>query len=157
MRSDKSPTHKRIIRRLRVCRYPQALAPSNLFSMQRLFSAFPPGWPGIGLLLLRISVAAGLLAHIQCETRAAWVLPTVIPMTACLCAGALTPLAAVLAVALELTAARSLRVNGAGLLVITIIDAAALALLGPGAYSLDALRFGRRVILAQSWRDGGSE
>ena len=119
---------------------------------------FPPGWPGIGLLLLRISVAAAcLLAYIQCETRAAWVLPTVIPMSACLCAGALIPLAAVLAVALELTAARSLRVNGAGLLVITIIDAAALALLGPGAYSLDALRFGRRVILAQSWRDGGSE
>jgi hypothetical protein len=41
-----------------------------------------------------------------------------------------------------------------GLVVITIIDAAALALLGPGAYSLDALRFGRRVIFAESWRDG---
>jgi hypothetical protein len=126
--------------------------------MQRLFSAFPPGWPGIGLLLLRISVAAAcLLAYIQCETRAAWVLPTLIPMGACLCAGALTPLAAALAVALELAAATNLCVNGAGLVVITIIDAAALALLGPGAYSLDALRFGRRVIFAESWRDGDCE
>ena len=143
---------------MRVCRYPLPLAPSNLFSMQRLFSLFPPGWPGIGLLALRISVAAGcLLAYIQCETRAAWVLPTLIPMSACLCAGALTPLAAVLAVALELTAAANLRVNGAGLVVITIIDAAALALLGPGAYSLDALRFGRRVIFAESWRYGDSK
>jgi hypothetical protein len=126
--------------------------------MQRLFSAFPSGWPGIGLLLLRVSVAAAcLLAYIQCETRAAWVLPTLIPMSACLCAGALTPLAAVLAVALELTAAANLHVNGAGLMIITIIDAAALALLGPGAYSLDARRFGRRVIFAESWRDGDSK
>ena len=112
----------------------------------------------MGLLLLRISVAvAVLLAYIQCEKRAAWVLPALIPMSAFLCAGALTPLAAVLAVALELTAAANVRVNGAGLIVITIIDAAALALLGPGAYSLDALRFGRRVIFAESWRDGDSE
>jgi len=126
--------------------------------MQRLFSVFPPGWPGIGLLLLRISVAvAVLLAYIQCEKRAAWVLPTLIPMSACLCAGALTPLAAAVAVALELIAAANLRASGAGLVVITIFDAAALALLGPGAYSLDALRFGRRVIFAESWRDGDSE
>jgi hypothetical protein len=46
-----------------------------------------------------------------------------------------------------------MRVNGADLVVSTIIDAAALALLGPGAYSLDARRFGRRVIFAESWRD----
>ena len=83
--------------------------------MQRLFSAFPPGWPGIGLLLLRISVAAAcLLAYMRCETRAAWVLPTLIAMSACLCAGALTPLVAALAVAVELTVAAKLRVNGAG-------------------------------------------
>ena len=93
--------------------------------MQRWFSAFPPGWPGIGPLLLRISVAAAcLLAYMRCETRAAWVLATLIAMSACLCAGALT---------------------------------AALALLGSGAYSLDALRFGRRVIFAESWRDGDCE
>jgi hypothetical protein len=126
--------------------------------MQRLFSVFPLGWPGIGLLLLRMSVAAAcLLAYIQCDTLAAWVVPTLIPTTACLCAGALTPLAAVLALALELNAAANLRANGAGLVIITIIDAAALALLGPGGYSLDALRFGRRVIFAESSRDGDSE
>jgi hypothetical protein len=56
-----------------------------------------------------------------------------------------------------LTAAANLRVNGTSLLVITIIDAAALALLGPGAYSLDALRFGRRVVLAESRRDRDSK
>jgi hypothetical protein len=121
--------------------------------MQRLFSEFPRGWPGIGLLLLRISVAAACLqACVGCEAGTAWVLLGLIPLCASLCLGALTPLAAALAVALELTAAANC-VNGASLVVITIIDAVALALLGPGAYSLDALRFGRRVILAESWRD----
>ena len=114
---------------------------------------FPRGWPGIGLLLLRISVAAASLqACVGREACTAWELLGVIPLCASLCLGALTPLAAVLAVALEFTAAANC-INGAGLVVITIIDAVALALLGPGAYSLDALRFGRRVVLAKSWRD----
>jgi hypothetical protein len=121
--------------------------------MQRLFSIFPRGWPGIGLLLLRISVAATCLqAYARWETHAAWLLLALVPLSACLCAGALTPLVAVLTLAMQLTAA-AMRVNGADLVVSTIIDAAALALLGPGAYSLDARRFGRRVILAESWRD----
>lgn len=121
--------------------------------MQRLFSVFPRGWPGIGLLLLRVSVAAACLqAYARSETRNAWVLLALIPMSACLCAGALTPLVAVLALVMQLTAG-AMRMNGAELVVTTIIDATALALLGPGAYSLDALRFGRRVILAESGRD----
>jgi hypothetical protein len=121
--------------------------------MQRLFSIFPRGWPGIGLLLLRISVAATCLqAYARWEIHAAWVLLALIPLGACLCAGALTPLVAVVALALQLTAA-AIRVNGADLAASAMIDAAALALLGPGAYSLDAHRFGRRVILAESWRD----
>lgn len=125
--------------------------------MQRLFSVFPRGSPGIALLLLRVSVAAACIqAYTRWETGATWVLLAVIPMCTCLCAGALTPLAAVLALAMQLAAVR-MGVNGAGLVVTTIIDATALALLGPGAYSLDAIRFGRRVILAESWSDRESK
>jgi hypothetical protein len=118
---------------------------------------FPRGWPGIALALLRLSVAAACLQTSTHRAGSAWVLLADIPLCASLCAGALTPLAAVLAVALQLSAAADLLVSSAGCVVITILDAAALALLGPGAYSLDALRFGRRVISAESHRDLRSE
>jgi len=67
-----------------------------------------------------------------CETRADRLLFALIPMSACLCAGALTLCAAILASAMRLTAA-ALWVNGSHLVVITIFDASALALLGPEA------------------------
>jgi hypothetical protein len=121
--------------------------------MQRLFSVFPPGSPGIGLLLFRLSAATACLqtcAH--CESSAAWVRYAVIAISGCLYAGAFTSMVALLALAGELTAAASLHVHGGQL--ITVLNAAAVALLGPGAYSLDALRFGRRVILVESWRAG---
>ena len=109
--------------------------------MQRLFSIFPSGWPGVGLLLLRVSVAAACFqACARRETPGVCLLPALLALCASLCAGALTPLAAVLAAALQLTAAANLPVNHAGLVVITSLEAAALALLGPGAYSVDALR-----------------
>ena len=138
---------------MRVCRYQQPLGPSNLFDVQNLFSEFPRGWPGIGLLLLRISVATACLqACVGCAACTAWILLGFILLCASLCLGALTPLAAALAVAVGLIAAANC-INGAGLVVITMIDAVALAVLGPGAYSLDARLFGRRVVLAESWRD----
>ena len=144
---------KRTMWRLGVCRYPQPLGPSNLFGVQRLFSEFPRGWPGIGLLLLRLSVTTACLqACVGCEACTAWILLGLIILCASLCLGALTPLAAALAVPVGLIAAANC-INGAGLVVITEIDAVALAVLGPGAYSLDARLFGRRVILAESWRD----
>jgi len=121
--------------------------------MQRLFSTFPRGWPGIGLLLLRISVAGACLqAYSGWQIHRAWKLLALIPLSACLCAGVLTPILAGLGSALQLSVAAT-QVDGIGLPATAIAASAALALLGPGAYSLDALRFGRRVILAESWRD----
>jgi putative oxidoreductase len=118
---------------------------------------FPRGWPGLGLLLLRVSVAAAILNSCsRLESTVAWVLPALVLLSAALCVGVLTPVAAVLAVALQLRVAANLSVTSAGLVVTAILDALALAVLGPGAYSLDAYRFGRREFLLPSRRDRDS-
>jgi hypothetical protein len=121
--------------------------------MQRLFSMFPRGGPGIGLLLLRLSVAAANLhAYSSLESRVVWALPALTLLCALLCVGALTPLAAVAAAGLQFAEAGNVAMTGAGI-GSAILDALALAVLGPGAYSLDALRFGRRVIVLPRQRD----
>jgi putative oxidoreductase len=115
---------------------------------------FPRGGPGIGLLFLRLSVAATTLhACSSPESLAAWVLVALVVVSATLCIGALTPFAAVLAVALQLRAATSVSVVGSGMVVTAVLDALALAVLGPGAYSLDAHRFGRREVILLPPRD----
>ncbi|PTL81357.1 hypothetical protein [Vitiosangium sp. GDMCC 1.1324] len=111
--------------------------------MQRLFSMFPEGGPGAGLLLLRLSVALslrfnpsdGLLKH------ALLALPAV-----GICLGALTP--ALAAMCCLLNVYDFIVMGGTTLpeLGIRILTAGALMLLGPGAHSLDARLFGRRVV-----------
>lgn len=63
-----------------------------------------------------------------------------------LCAGFLTPIVALLAVAVQL-----MRIGGvfhyAAPCLVTILVTLALAMLGPGAYSIDARRFGRRILV----------
>jgi hypothetical protein len=68
-------------------------------------------------------------------------------LAACLCAGFLTPIVAILALSVQVLVWSSLSVDGAGMTAIALLDALALALLGPGAYSIDAYRFGRRVVV----------
>jgi uncharacterized membrane protein YphA (DoxX/SURF4 family) len=64
-------------------------------------------------------------------------------------AGYLTPIAAALGVLVH--GIIWLRFHGVGSTeVVLSIDLIALALLGPGGYSLDALQFGRRVIVLRS-------
>ena len=114
--------------------------------MQRLFSTFPSSPPGVGLLLLRISVAAALVLSFSWNQG--------IPLAAvagswlvclALCVGCLTPVAALFAFVLQ-GVLLCLRPLSPAASVVPLVDALALALLGPGAYSFDALRFGRRVL-----------
>ncbi|WP_257389544.1 hypothetical protein [Tahibacter caeni] len=109
--------------------------------MQRLFSIFPQGLPGCGLALLRIGVAAAVVqqtADLDTPLRVAALLPV-----AALMAGLLTPWFAALGVALALLQA-ALGAFAPLPAAIAVFHAAALGLLGPGAYSLDARLFGRR-------------
>jgi hypothetical protein len=110
---------------------------------------FPPGWPGLALILLRGSVATAVIREgcIHQHGLSAWMLGALALLVACLCAGFLTPIMAILALSVHVLAWWKLGIDGAGMTAIALLDALALALLGPGAYSIDAYRFGRRGVV----------
>jgi putative oxidoreductase len=116
--------------------------------VQRLFSIFPNGWPGKGLLVLRLAVGGILLSN-----SIAWLAsgphrdataPAIIGIAAGLLMliGFWTPVGSVLAV---ISQSWTLLVSGTmpqtAILLLSI--SVAVAMLGPGAWSIDALLFGR--------------
>jgi uncharacterized membrane protein YphA (DoxX/SURF4 family) len=113
-----------------------------------MYSKFSPGWPGIALLLLRVSTAACSIASVAGAhgARPNWYLLIVIPLCAALCAGFLTPLAALLAAVLQLVGVIASSMSPLWSST-TIVNLLALAILGSGAYSIDALLFGQRLLL----------
>lgn len=109
---------------------------------------FPAGLPGLALLLLRASVAAPVLLDGCAHPRglSAWMLGARLLLCMALSVGFLTPIAASLVLMCHLLAWSNLH-GGAGLQSIVVLDALVLALIGPGAYSIDARRFGRRLVV----------
>ncbi|HZX77768.1 hypothetical protein [Lysobacter sp.] len=109
---------------------------------------FPYAWPGVGLLLLRMTVAAGVVllwrespVFAVLHAALAWLVALF------LLAGAVTPLACLLCCLLSITVLSRIGWSASSTpALMTGLCAAALALLGPGAYSLDAYLFGRRVV-----------
>jgi hypothetical protein len=116
--------------------------------MQRLFSMFPDGLPGVALGLLRASVAFTVLVHGFTSHGALrmWLLVAVIALSILLVAGILTPILALVAIAVQWTGLPDITFVDVVIVAAASLNALALALLGPGAYSLDARRFGRRVV-----------
>jgi hypothetical protein len=127
-----------------------------------LFSTFPGGWPGAGLLLLRAAVGVttiiqgGLyLAEPGTLTFGTGTVGLVATVSgALLLSGFLTPVAGVLVglgtlgITLGwLPAAIRNLFDTALPAVFAAIMSAAIALLGPGAFSIDARLFGRREII----------
>ena len=119
--------------------------------MQRLFSTFANGWPGAGLLLLRALVCVALLHDEipQIIERPAFgvIVPQMIAVLAgtFLLVGLWTPVVGTLIAIVEVwiifVVAGDLSVP---LMLATI--GAALAMIGPGAWSIDARLFGRKHI-----------
>jgi uncharacterized membrane protein YphA (DoxX/SURF4 family) len=119
--------------------------------VQRLFSMFPNGWPGKGLLLLRL-VSGFLLIHDGVtELLGGPQLDGIIRQSLATGAGVLllvglwTPMAGVLVVIVEGLTALS-RADSLRNCVVLATLGAALAMLGPGVRSIDARLFGRKRI-----------
>jgi hypothetical protein len=125
--------------------------------MQRLFSTFPSGAPGIALILLRVSIAASTLLVVSTGPhRGLWMLALSIPLSALLCLGFLTPFAALLTIPLDLFDTTSLRLTPCSLPILLLCQAIALSMLGPGSYSIDARVYGRRIVVIPRKRDRDS-
>jgi putative oxidoreductase len=119
--------------------------------LQRLFSTFANGWPGAGILVLRLASAAALLylpvTAWQATPHLASIAPQVIAAVAgiFLLVGLWAPVAGTLAAIVELWISFSVGGDPTTSLLLAALGAS-LAMIGPGAWSCDARLFGRKRI-----------
>jgi len=119
--------------------------------LQRLFSSFADGWPGRGLLLQRLLTGALLLycgvAYLQAAAHIVPVAPQIVGVGAgiLIAAGLWTPVVGALIAVLELWIMFS-HAGDPWIPAILAVLGASLAMVGPGAWSIDARLFGRKRI-----------
>lgn len=119
--------------------------------MQRLFSTFADGWPGVGLLLQRLVTTAALLHFGAGSFKATSQFSSIAPQMVAASAGVLlflglwTPVVGALIAVAELWALFSGAVDP-WIPVILATLGLSLSVIGPGAWSVDARLFGRKHI-----------
>jgi hypothetical protein len=129
---------------------PIAVVSRRVTSLQRLFTTFANSWPGFGLLVQR-SVSGIVLIHqgmvLFSNTTAATSIPQVIGIALALFImfGLWTPVVGALIAVVEVCITLAhLGDHWTALLLAAL--GATLALIGPGAFSIDARLFGRKHI-----------
>ena len=119
--------------------------------MQRLFTTFADGWPGFGLLIQRLITGAGLLhggiVLFWDTTNAVGIAPraTGAALAIFILIGLWTPIAGLLVAGVEIWNALAYPSGPATPILLATLGAT-LAMIGPGAFSLDARLFGRKHI-----------
>jgi uncharacterized membrane protein YphA (DoxX/SURF4 family) len=122
--------------------------------LQRLFSTFPDGWPGFGLFLLRMGAGIALICFCISSFFARTGEPVSIVKDlleaiggTLLVAGLWTPMTGTFVAINELWIAFSMRSSpqdGQWIHILLAVFTTGVAMLGPGAWSIDARLFGRK-------------
>ncbi len=129
--------------------------------MRRLYSTFAGGWPGTGLLLMRLVSGSALVVR---AATTLWSIPpthtTIMAGVLALCGillipGLWTPVAGTLVASIE-TLQIVMRTGDVWVLLLLGTIAGALAMLGPGLWSVDARLFGWKRVEVPSRRSGST-
>jgi uncharacterized membrane protein YphA (DoxX/SURF4 family) len=116
---------------------------------------FPIGAAGGALFVLRVSVAVTLVVtelKPNPYPMPLWVVLCSLVLATFLVLGFLTPYCAVLGCVVEIIAFFIADVRNGLHFAASIMDGGVLAVMGPGAYSIDARMFGRRILTVPSRR-----
>jgi hypothetical protein len=129
--------------------------------MRRLYSTFAGGWPGLGLLLMRVVAGSALMVRASSALRGAPAINTAIISAFLMGSGVLlipglwTPIAGTLIAVIAMWQIFTFLGDPWVALLLGSIGGA-LAMLGPGLWSVDARLFGWRRVEAPPRKDSST-